>query len=105
MADSPATTTTDQPPQETSEFKHASLQEAQAVAGYLRSLAAGLEQGTLTLKRDGRTTTLTPQGLLKFSVSAKRHDDHARLSLKLAWQTRDEADLEAARTFEITPGS
>ena len=85
------------------EFRFQALQEREAVAGYLRALADGLAAGEVTLAREGRELGLTPGGLVRLTLQARRGERRSRLVVKLAWR-EGTGEGEGPRTLTITPG-
>ncbi|MFO7816569.1 MAG: amphi-Trp domain-containing protein [Thermodesulfobacteriota bacterium] len=67
-------------------FSHESIQDAQSIKQFLQALEDGLEQGTLHLSNHSENIDMFPQGLLKFSIKAKRKDEANKIVLKIEWK-------------------
>jgi|GEM_PF-816720 len=71
-----------------SEFDHDSLQDSESIGQYLDALAKGFDAGQLLFCAGKTEMLLRPQGLLKFTVNAKRKDGQVKLSLDVSWKER-----------------
>lgn len=81
-------------------FSFEALQDAEALARYLGALAEGLEQGQVVLRSDGRTLELSPRGLLRFRLEAKRGKHQSRILLQIGW--REDAPDDDSQGNELT---
>ncbi len=80
-------------------FKHQSLQDADAIGGYLSALRDGFETGDLVFSTNGDRMALKPQGLVNLELEAKRKGEDVKLSLKFRWS--EEASLEKSRNHPL----
>ncbi len=71
-----------------SEFDYDALQDSESIGKYLDALSKGFDAGQLLFCAGKREMLLRPQGLLKFTVSAKRKDGQVKLSLDVSWKER-----------------
>lgn len=70
----------------TDEFKYESLLDTRSVVQHLRAVADGLDDGGLTLTTDGRELVVSPQGLLRFRLEAKRGKHRTRMVMRMSWR-------------------
>lgn len=89
---------------ERKDFRYRALVDQSGLAGYLRALADGLEQGDLRLAADNEEMQLTPRGLLQVRLRAARRGHRARLSVKMQWRERDDDEDRPHGTLHISPG-
>ncbi len=87
------------------EFKHESIQDCQTIVKYLQALSDGFENKKLNLSSDGRNIIVTPGGLLKMEVKARKKADRVKLTLKLSWTEPKESELLKRNPLSIeAPG-
>jgi amphi-Trp domain-containing protein len=67
-------------------FVFDSLQDNVTIKDFLNSLTEGFEKGSITLSTNGDEIVLNPQGLLNFTVKAKKKGLENRLSVKVTWK-------------------
>ena len=67
-------------------FVFDSLQDSETIGKFLESLTEGFDKGSITLATNGDEIVLSPQGLLNFTVKAKRKGDVNKMSIKIAWK-------------------
>ena len=67
-------------------FVFDSLQDSETIGKFLASLTDGFDKGSITLATNGDEIVLSPQGLLNFTVKAKKKGDVNKLSIKIAWK-------------------
>lgn len=72
------------------QFRHESLQDANAVVTYLKALAEGIEKGTLQFRDEQGEIVLEPGGMIRFGLEAQKRSDRYSLSLKMSWKQRSE---------------
>jgi amphi-Trp domain-containing protein len=87
------------------DFTYESLQDAEAVAQYLRALADGIAAGALKLRSDGRALELTPNGLLRFRLEGKHGRHRARVVMKVSWRHSAEPSEVQREILNIEPSS
>ncbi|QGY38640.1 amphi-Trp domain-containing protein [Pseudodesulfovibrio cashew] len=67
-------------------FVFDSLQDTDTIKDFLVSLTDGFERESITLSTNGDTIELNPNGLLSFTVKAKRKGAENKLSIKISWK-------------------
>lgn len=72
------------------QFRHESLQDANAIVNYLNALAAGIEKGTLQFRDEEGEIILEPGGMIRFGLEAQKKSDRYSLSLKMSWKQRSD---------------
>lgn len=85
-------------------FEFESLQEPEAVCGYLRSVIEGLENGSITLATNGDTIALAPGGLIKVAVKARKKPLSSKLVIKLSWKDEDADQDDVMGSMTIAAG-
>ena len=83
-------------------FLHQSMQDRETIEAYLEALGDGFQSGKLMLAAGEHDMELTPQGLLDFSVKARRKDGQVRVSIKIQWKERHDSQA-ATRPLRISP--
>ncbi|MFP4167764.1 MAG: amphi-Trp domain-containing protein [Desulfonatronovibrionaceae bacterium] len=83
-------------------FSHESIQDSQSIKQFLEALEEGLEKGTMHLSNQTESIDLFPQGLLKFSIKAKRKDETNKISLKIEWKDSRTSELISTAPVNIT---
>ncbi len=74
-------------------FTYESLQDAETIAKYLQSLIEGFEKGNIALKSDQEELMLHPEGMITFSVRAKKKkNEKTKLTLKISWKQTGNPD-------------
>lgn len=56
------------------------------VATFFRMLANGLQSGTLDLKNDKESLTLSPSDMISVEIGAKQKKDKSKFSLEMSWR-------------------
>jgi amphi-Trp domain-containing protein len=87
----------------TEEFEYESLQDVDAIVGYLNALKEGLEEGRVVLGSNGKELVLSPAGLLRLGVEAKRRKNRSQLVLKVSWR-EDQPQPTEENPLRITAG-
>jgi amphi-Trp domain-containing protein len=82
-------------------FKFESIQDRQTIQKYLQALRDGFEQGRIVLNTDGSEIVMHPAGYMKFEVAVKKKGAENKLSIKIGWKDRSEANPDSA-TISIT---
>ncbi len=67
-------------------FNHTTIQDVNTLSDYLDAVREGFRQGSLSLQDKNKELVLEPQGLVNFQITAKRTDNHCKLTLTFAWQ-------------------
>ncbi|NDV28614.1 amphi-Trp domain-containing protein [Desulfovibrio sp. JC010] len=67
-------------------FVFESLQDADTIRTFLQSLVDGFESGTINLSTNGDNIELQPEGLLNFTVKAKRKAGSNKINIKIGWK-------------------
>jgi amphi-Trp domain-containing protein len=83
-------------------FVHDSIQDRESIVEYLTALTEGIASGSLGLSSDGGEINLTPRGLLRLRVEARRGVYRTGLVLKISWRKEEPDDKEGS--LRITPG-
>jgi amphi-Trp domain-containing protein len=79
-------------------FTYDSVQDARSLSKYLQALKEGFEAGHIAFSRTDQELTLSPSGLIGFSVEAKGKEGRMKLTLKFTWRESDDSlpkDLDA----------
>jgi amphi-Trp domain-containing protein len=66
-------------------FSYESVQDRETIVRYLTALAEGFEAGTLTFHWKDKEVVFRPDGLLTFSMEAKRKESQHKLTFKIGW--------------------
>lgn len=82
-------------------FFHQSIQDPQSIKKFLEALQDGLEKGSLHLSGQSERIDLSPQGLLQFSVSARKQDDSNKISLEIQWKDTEDGELASTAPLQI----
>jgi amphi-Trp domain-containing protein len=67
-------------------FVFDSLQDCESIKEFLESLIDGFEKHSIDLSTNGDKIHLAPQGLLNFTVKAKKKGAENKLSIKVSWK-------------------
>lgn len=67
-------------------FVFDSLQDCKTIRDFLASLTEGFDKKSITLSTNGDTIDLVPEGLLAFTVKARKKGISNKLSIKIAWK-------------------
>jgi amphi-Trp domain-containing protein len=78
------------------DFEYESLEDPQSIQRYLKALAEGFANGTITFSDRRGEVALEPKGLIEFEVRVSKKRDRSRLSLNLSWRpAREEGSTDA----------
>lgn len=83
-------------------FVFDSLQDSKTIADFLESLTDGFGKGAISLSTNGDEILLTPQGLLNFSVKAKKKGNESKLTIKVAWKDIPESKQLSKAPLKIS---
>ncbi len=83
-------------------FVFDSLQDCSTIKDFLQSLTEGFEKGAITLNTNGDEIRLSPQGLLNFTVKAKRKGNENKLSIKISWKDNTQAPTSESPTLKVS---
>jgi amphi-Trp domain-containing protein len=72
-----------------SEFKHETLQDVDAISEYLKILTDGFENKELIFRNDREQILLKPDGMIELEVKAKKKDGKVKLAIKFNWKERE----------------
>ena len=75
-------------------FHHRSLQDRESIVSYLEALKKGFDSRLLLFCAGDKELVLKPEGLLDFSVKAKRKDGESKITLRITWTEREPGDEE-----------
>lgn len=67
-------------------FLFDSLQDSETIGDFLGSLTEGFRKGSISLATNGDEIVLKPEGLLSFTVKAKKKGTENKLSIKINWK-------------------
>ncbi|MFV0347330.1 MAG: amphi-Trp domain-containing protein [Halodesulfovibrio sp.] len=83
-------------------FVFESMQDAQSIKVFLESLIQGFENEKVTLAAHGDRIDLAPNGLLEFSVKARKAGDSSKLTIKIGW--KENRHKTESNTLSVTTG-
>lgn len=72
-------------------FEIARIASPDEVADVLRSLAAGLRRGDVSLESPKRTLRLTPSAEMKLELTVKDQGSKGKIAIEIAWKRRSGA--------------
>ena len=75
-------------------FHHRSLQDRESIVAYFEALKKGFDARRLLFCAGDKEFVLKPEGLLDFSVKAKRKDGESKVTLRISWTEREPGDEE-----------
>ncbi|SCA56591.1 conserved hypothetical protein [Candidatus Terasakiella magnetica] len=81
-------------------FRHESLQDQKSIVSLLESISSGLAKGKISLEDEKGELIMSPQGLLRFKVSANKDDGQNKLNIRISWQ--DDPNLSEERNLKIS---
>lgn len=86
-------------------FEYDSLQDCESIIRYLKAVTDGFENGTLRLQGNKGEIRLTPQGLIRFEISASQRPDRNRLNLRFTWKppAEETEEQQGALLIETAP--
>jgi amphi-Trp domain-containing protein len=67
-------------------FVFDSLQDCESIKDFLQSLVEGFGKHSIDLSTNGDEIHLAPQGLLNFTVKAKKKGTENKISIKVSWK-------------------
>ncbi|SCX79623.1 amphi-Trp domain-containing protein [Desulfoluna spongiiphila] len=70
-------------------FVFDSLQDNDTITRFLASLTEGFRKGEIALSGDGVAVDLHPEGLLNFTVKAKKKAGRTKLSITISWRDNE----------------
>lgn len=66
-------------------FVHESLQDITSIRAFLDALITSVDKKRLVLSSEGQEIVMEMDGLLKFSLRAKKKSGENKLSIKITW--------------------
>ncbi|EGB16132.1 hypothetical protein DND132_2929 [Pseudodesulfovibrio mercurii] len=75
-------------------FVFDSLQDCGSIKEFLESLIEGFEKHSIDLSTNGNEIHLEPQGLLNFTVKARKKGTENKISIKVSW--KDAPSIQAS---------
>ena len=69
-------------------FSFESLQDSTSIRKFLEALTQGIEKGTIHLSSNEGSIDMIPNGLLNFSVKAKKKGHENKIALKIVWNDK-----------------
>ncbi|WP_207264627.1 amphi-Trp domain-containing protein [Desulfovibrio sp. Huiquan2017] len=76
-------------------FVFDSLQDCGSIKDFLESLIEGFEKRSINLSTNGNEIHLEPEGLLNFTIKARKKGTENKISIKVSWK-----DAPAAQSPE-----
>lgn len=67
-------------------FAYESLQDTSSIVELLESITDGIKKGAITLASNEDSITLTPSGLLNFTIKARQKSGESKLELRIRWK-------------------
>lgn len=59
------------------------------VADFFRQLAEELKNGSVEIKDETETLTLTPPNMISVEISAKQKKDKSKLTIEMSWRCQE----------------
>lgn len=84
------------------EFVFDSLQDCETIRQFFASLEDGFASGRVSFNSHGEEIQLNPQGLLNFSVKAKRKEGESKISIKVTWKETKKVSELVNSTLNVT---
>ncbi len=66
-------------------FRYQGVADQSELAAYFRALAEGLERGEFVAAENDRTFSLSPRGLMRLTLKARRKEGRSRIIVALNW--------------------
>jgi amphi-Trp domain-containing protein len=86
-------------------FKHETLEDCQSITRYLSALGEGFQGGQLMISTEDKKMQLSPGGLIKLEVEARRKNEEIKLTLKFHWvERRNESEEPGPKPLVISGG-
>ena len=82
-------------------FVFESLQDRETIRTFLQSLVEGFDSGNIKLSTNGDEIELHPEGLLNFTVKAKRKESGNKINIKIGWKDSDGNENPSDKTLNI----
>jgi amphi-Trp domain-containing protein len=83
-------------------FVHESLQDIQSIRSFLDALITSVDKKRLILSSEGQEMVMEMEGLLKFSLRAKKKGGENKLSIKISWSDTPETQTEQSSPVSIS---
>jgi amphi-Trp domain-containing protein len=77
-----------------------SLQDSETITKFLHSLTEEFKKGEIHLATNGDNITLRPEGLLSFTVKAKKKDMTSKLHIKISWKA-NEPEVDESKPLRV----
>jgi len=84
-------------------FSHVSLQDAKSIQPILKAIEKGIAKGKMTFSDEEDEIILTPEGLLRFKLSASESETKHQLNIKISWNI-DDPKLDDKSILSVTSG-
>jgi amphi-Trp domain-containing protein len=82
-------------------FVFDSLQDCETIKNFLEALIEGFEKHSIDLSTNGNEIHLEPQGLLNFTVKAKKKGTENKLSIKVTWKESSSAQASGNAFLKV----
>lgn len=83
-------------------FVFDSLQDSETIKAFLTSLTEGFEKGSITLSTNGDDIELKPDGLLNFTVKARKKGTENKLSIKVEWKDATRIKRDSDEKLQVS---
>lgn len=70
-------------------FRHESLQDAETIQEFLKSLSKGIAKGKLLFSDEDGEILMEPEGLLNLKVTASQDELRHRVNVRITWQAEE----------------
>ncbi len=83
-------------------FDHESLQDRKSIKKYLKVITDGLAKGVISFNDGVSQTTLEPDGLVVFRVTASHERERKNLTISLNWKDPDAFEAAESHSLKIS---
>lgn len=83
-------------------FVHESLQDLKSIRSFFDALITSVEKKRLVLSSEGQEMVMEMEGLLKFSLRAKKKSGENKLAIKISWTDTPEAQADQSASVSIS---
>ncbi|MDR1397789.1 MAG: amphi-Trp domain-containing protein [Desulfarculales bacterium] len=74
-------------------FEYESLQDAGSIGTFLTAITEGMNNGRVLLSTADEHIEFIPRGLLRFLVKARKKGAENKITLKIAWNSKEEIEI------------
>lgn len=83
-------------------FSHESLQDISSIRAFFDALITSVDKKRLVLTSEGQEIVMEMDGLLKFSLRAKKKSGENKLTIKIAWSDSQEIEAEKSAPIQVS---